>query len=516
MVDSGVVRRLRVTGIIAVVTLAFVTTALCGLLVWRFATAPVRTTIVDASSLRRSQTMDVLYQAERLVARPGDSAALESAIAGLERQEQSFKDLGADQAGYAEFIATARAVAAHPHDAALRAQLDVLGAKVYAAFDRATQAYEKSGGAVRERVRDAEIGASAVTLVVLALLYLFIMRPSETYVLQAVRKLEERGTELQLSRERLAGREERIRALYLVASSPAAETGTQIDEALALSAQTLGLPLGFVAQFANGSATIRHRVGEADGISVGRQMPLAPEISARLLEIPRAIAVDDRTIGTSITVDGERFGILVFMATVPVNKPFEQQDFEFIDSMSTLIGSSLSRERRHAELQEMAFHDPLTGLANRAMLERYLEQSIGRARRTGERLAIHYIDLDRFKAVNDRYGHSAGDEVLREVARRLARAVRDHDIVARYGGDEFVVLQTEIRDERSIAGMERRLLETLHDPIALPTGERMDVGGSLGIAIYPADGETMPALLEEADAAMYRYKEAVRAREALM
>jgi PAS domain S-box-containing protein len=108
-------------------------------------------------------------------------------------------------------------------------------------------------------------------------------------------------------------------------------------------------------------------------------------------------------------------------------------------------------ERRNAELQsklkEMAFHDSLTGLANRSLLEEHIDRAIARARRSGELLAVHYIDLDGFKPVNDQYGHAAGDEVLCEVARRFNRCVRDGDVVARVGGDEFVVLQSGVADD---------------------------------------------------------------------
>jgi len=171
-------------------------------------------------------------------------------------------------------------------------------------------------------------------------------------------------------------------------------------------------------------------------------------------------------------------------------------------------------ERRNAELQnklkEMAFHDALTGLANRSLLEEHVERAIARARRSGELLGVHYIDLDGFKPVNDQYGHAAGDEVLCEVARRFNRAVRDGDVVARVGGDEFVVLQGGIGDDAAIRTLARRLLRSMHEPMRLTSGVSVRIGASLGIAIFPRDATHAETLLQLADADMYRVKDAAR------
>ena len=171
-------------------------------------------------------------------------------------------------------------------------------------------------------------------------------------------------------------------------------------------------------------------------------------------------------------------------------------------------------ERRNTELQnklkEMAFHDSLTGLANRSLLEEHIDRAIARARRSGELLAVHYIDLDGFKPVNDQYGHAAGDEVLCEVARRFNRCVRDGDVVARVGGDEFVVLQSGVADDTAIRTLARRLMRSLHEPFPLTGGVAVRVGGSLGIAIFPRDAKQTETLLQLADADMYRVKDAAR------
>ena len=155
-----------------------------------------------------------------------------------------------------------------------------------------------------------------------------------------------------------------------------------------------------------------------------------------------------------------------------------------------------------ASLTERAVRDPLTGLANRTLLLERLRAVLARDARTGHSTAVLFLDLDGFKAVNDRLGHSAGDEVLVTVARRLAAAVRPSDTVARLGGDEFVVL-VEGADDDVVDAVVQRLRDAVSEP--LPTLD-LQVGVSIGVALS-ARGEGQPrALLSAADAAMYQEK----------
>lgn len=161
------------------------------------------------------------------------------------------------------------------------------------------------------------------------------------------------------------------------------------------------------------------------------------------------------------------------------------------------------RRRSEDELFWRAVHDPLTGLANRALLLDRLNQALARSRRGGGRLAVLYCDLDGFKAVNDRWGHGVGDEVLRLVGRRLLDAVRLEDTVARFGGDEFVVLCEQAGD---VAEIGQRVVDSLADPISHPAGS-VELGISVGITV--AGPDSRPAdLLEAADRAMYVAKHA--------
>ena len=174
------------------------------------------------------------------------------------------------------------------------------------------------------------------------------------------------------------------------------------------------------------------------------------------------------------------------------------------------IGRDITEQKLTEEnIRRLARFDPLTGLANRTSLFEHVEHAIARSRRHPRPFALLFVDLDRFKDVNDAFGHSTGDEVLRTMARRLSLAIRAGDTVARIGGDEFVVLAEEVSPATVVADFSQRLLETLAEPIVLQ-GKEFRVGASIGIAMFPADGEDAPTLLKKADMAMYRAKESGR------
>jgi diguanylate cyclase (GGDEF)-like protein/PAS domain S-box-containing protein len=150
--------------------------------------------------------------------------------------------------------------------------------------------------------------------------------------------------------------------------------------------------------------------------------------------------------------------------------------------------------------------DPLTGLANRRALERTLNAALARAGARSRSVGLLMVDLDGFKAVNDTFGHAAGDEALREVARRLKRSVRERDLVARLGGDEFVVVLTDLGDRSgAVQHSVERITDALTDPIAFD-GASVTLGAALGVATFPADGANAADLLAHADRAMYAAK----------
>ena len=168
------------------------------------------------------------------------------------------------------------------------------------------------------------------------------------------------------------------------------------------------------------------------------------------------------------------------------------------------------RKRVEERLQRIGNYDALTGLPNRSLLEDRLRQAIAFAARSERMVALLFVDLDRFKNVNDSLGHAAGDEVLRVAAQRLAACLREGDTVARLGGDEFVVVLPDCRVASDAAQVAAKLLNALHSPVVIE-GNELHVDSSIGVSLYPLDGTDVETLLRNADAAMYEAKERGRA-----
>ncbi|HET8760509.1 MAG TPA: EAL domain-containing protein, partial [Nitrospiria bacterium] len=166
------------------------------------------------------------------------------------------------------------------------------------------------------------------------------------------------------------------------------------------------------------------------------------------------------------------------------------------------------RIQTQERLRFLANHDALTGLPNRTLFLDRLEQAISRSRWRKRSVAVLFVDLDRFKNINDSLGHTVGDELLRALATRLSSALRDGDTVARFGGDEFVILLDDVANATDVGVVAKKVLDALTPPVNL--GTTLQVGASIGVSICPADGEDPGTLLKNADIAMYRAKEAGR------
>ncbi len=178
------------------------------------------------------------------------------------------------------------------------------------------------------------------------------------------------------------------------------------------------------------------------------------------------------------------------------------------------VNDVTERKRLEEEFAHRAFHDPLTGLANRTLLMGRLEHALARSARGEVRVAVLFLDLDLFKHVNDSFGHETGDRLLVEVARRLKECVRPGDTVARLGGDEFVVLLEDVTDEGEAIHVAERVAEALRPSFAL-VGHEVHVTASVGIALNRTPRDRPGELLRNADAAMYRAKEHGKARYVL-
>lgn len=180
-----------------------------------------------------------------------------------------------------------------------------------------------------------------------------------------------------------------------------------------------------------------------------------------------------------------------------------------IDEVVVLAHDATERNHAQESARKAALHDALTGLPNRALLYEYARHMFAEARRARQQVAVLFIDLDRFKPVNDVYGHEAGDKLLRELAERIRSRMRGEDLITRFGGDEFVILLPQIDECRLPHTVAADLIHLIGKP-AIVDGIEMTVEACIGISLFPHDGETLDDLLRLADAAMYAAKDAGR------
>lgn len=183
----------------------------------------------------------------------------------------------------------------------------------------------------------------------------------------------------------------------------------------------------------------------------------------------------------------------------------------FDDEAHLLITAADVTERKRArQMEHIAHHDTLTNLPNRLLLQRRLEEALERARAGGRLSAVLFIDLDRFKQVNDRFGHRAGDELLRLAAARLQSRLRATDTLARVGGDEFVVLLEDIATREEAEAIAAGLVQQMASPFALSSGREAHIGASIGLSYFSGETTDAEALVQQADAALYAAKNAGR------
>jgi diguanylate cyclase (GGDEF)-like protein len=202
-------------------------------------------------------------------------------------------------------------------------------------------------------------------------------------------------------------------------------------------------------------------------------------------------------------VQGRRLGAVDLYRDSP--GPLSHHDMQAAQVLADVAAAYLFNAQARSELSHRSLHDPLTGLANRALLDVLLERAVARAKRSHNCSAVLFIDLDRFKSVNDRYGHHVGDEVLRITATRLTKSLRPGDSLARLGGDEFVVVCEDLHEQREAETVAARVTAALSQPFQIE-GSQIMVSASVGIA-FSGPGQDLPqSLLRDADVAMYLAK----------
>jgi diguanylate cyclase (GGDEF)-like protein len=188
-----------------------------------------------------------------------------------------------------------------------------------------------------------------------------------------------------------------------------------------------------------------------------------------------------------------------------VNRSLEAE----IKERKSLEAQLAEAGKKADEALHASLHDPLTGLPNRTLFNDRLEHGLAQARRHGYPLALMFVDLDDFKAINDSHGHETGDVVLKTIATRLKQNARNDDTVCRHGGDEFLYVLMEIQDEENIALIAQKIIESVKSPIEVSASQKtlsLSIKPSIGISVFPRHGTTAAELIDSADRAMYEAK----------
>ncbi len=268
----------------------------------------------------------------------------------------------------------------------------------------------------------------------------------------------------------------RVRGGEIVESTQVLDEGLLDDVFAACVPASLGILLGA-------------GVGDREGAAILQRRGIKDAVMA-------ALTVEGRVLGTVVV--GDRMG---------QGRTFAEEDRALLEALAAQIGVTVERVRFDERLNQQAFHDSLTGLANRSLFADRVAHALDRRVAPGRlRAAVLFIDLDDFKVVNDTLGHPSGDRLLQAVTQRLRRVIRPFDTVARLGGDEFAVLLEDVAGAEEPCAVAARFLEELIAPVDLQRSP-VTIGASIGIALAVSDTETPDDLLRQADVAMYRAKE---------
>ena len=327
----------------------------------------------------------------------------------------------------------------------------------------------------------------------------------------------------------VAAQVDRLRRLYLVAASRELTIPQQLEAVLQLGIEFFGFDEGYIVRTDGDAIVIHSAVGRKTPLATGARIPLSSSFARYLTnerpflfvpdlddpewrDDPARATVNWRSYaGTQLQVDGQAYGALAFVGLRARMEGLDELARESISLMGLLVSAALERQRTAERIEQLAFNDSLTELPNRVLFADRIEQAFGAAKRYGRGFAVMYLDLDHFKAINDTYGHMVGDEVLVIVARRLRALLRESDTIARFGGDEFVILQPVVDAATDAADLARKVLVALEEPVVVDE-VRHRVATSIGIALYPEHATEIERLMELADAALYRAKREGRNR----
>ncbi|MDQ6941316.1 MAG: EAL domain-containing protein [Candidatus Eremiobacteraeota bacterium] len=319
-------------------------------------------------------------------------------------------------------------------------------------------------------------------------------------------------TAVRRAEREVAVQSSRLRELYLVAATADSTPELLIASTIDAGCRLLGMTAGSLYD------------AEADRSVSTVGNPIPRRLAKLALATDGALALDDLRgvpylgeaefgeqppcayVGTAIEVGGVRYGSLSFAADEPRAEPFTPSDRDLVQLMGVLVSSAIERGHSRARLKHLAYNDQLTALPNRAWFVERLRDELVLARAAKMRVAVMFLDLDRFKDINDSLGHALGDRMLRMIGDRLTAVVGSEGLVARMGGDEFIVLIGNDPPTALIETLAQRIIAAIDEPLVIDGYEQF-LTTSIGIAIFPDDGDDADALIKHADVAMYRAKE---------
>lgn len=315
----------------------------------------------------------------------------------------------------------------------------------------------------------------------------------------------------------------RFQALWQLATNRARSEAEKADMMLKLGLDMLDMQAGMIGENTEQGVVIRHvadtlgifkagelcRLSELCALALGSGKAfLVPDLAAdvRFSQYPLVVSGKIRAYASMpIWLDDNLFGTLVFLRQAPLSNGFSDSDRVFMELLSSWFGQMLLQQKQRQVLETMAMTDSLTGLPNRRAAEMRFAEEVGRAKRDGIGFAVATCDLDRFKLINDHYGHEVGDEVLQKATRIMRQALREGDWMARWGGEEFILFLHQSSSADAMVTVER-ISQALKGHLLETTQGGIRVTASFGIGVFHPDDEDISRVLSEADGCMYEAK----------
>jgi len=321
----------------------------------------------------------------------------------------------------------------------------------------------------------------------------------------------------------LEGSEHAIHQLYKIATTTRQTYDERVNELLKMGCEYFNLEIGILSHILDDTYEVVFAITPDNSISNGTLFPLGKTYCSTTIREAKPVYFEHASksewqthpcykefqlesyIGTRVMVDGEVYGTLNFSSPKARSQIYARFDVGFLRLMADLVGRELERINNEEQLQRLANFDYLTNVPNRRLLMLHLDSCITRAKKHNKKFALLFIDLNDFKTVNDTFGHDAGDELLKTIASRLKESMRGTDMVARIGGDEFMVVLEEISDTNDALAISEKIKSTVNKPITL-NNRLTTMSISVGASIFPDDAVNVDEMMKVADKSMYAEK----------